>query len=111
EELEHELGESKRVLTSWGLDVKNFVAPYGSNDAVSVRKIQAKYYNSGYTAGGGVVVKPIKNHLMTRVPLGSYTPVGQNTLDFYKSKVDEAIAKNGWVIFMSHVWHPDHDAT
>lgn len=111
EELETELYDSNVILKSWGLDVKNFVAPYGSNRGDKVREVSSKYFNCGASTSLGVNTRPVQNQFLKRIPFGSMTRDGENTLEFYKSKIDEAIANNGWVIFMSHCWHPDHDAT
>ena len=111
EELDYEMRYSKQYFTERGLKVRNFVAPFGSNDAPKVRVAASKYYNCTPAVGGAMNVFPLKNHLISRVALGSYTAGGKNTLAYYKSKVDEAIEKGGWLIFMTHVWSPDHDET
>ena len=110
EQIEYELRGSKEELISWGLDIKNFVAPYGTNDSTLVREIASKYYNCGARVGGGINRNPVKNQYLNRVSLGSFAGTN-NTLDYYKSGVDKAIDSNGWIIFMTHCWHSDHDAT
>ncbi len=109
-EIEYELSESKRVLESYGLNIHNFVAPYGSNDDERVRKISSRYYNCGVRVGDGINYKPITNQYVKRVALGAHAGEN-NTLSYYKSQVDEAKANNGWLIWMTHVGNPTHDAT
>lgn len=111
EQIEHELSESKKTLTSWGLNVTNFVAPYGSNDDYRVRQISAKYYNCSARVGGGVNYLPLENQYLKRVALGSYMASGQDTLTYFKNILDNALRMNGWVILMTHVWNDLHDVS
>lgn len=107
--IELECKQSKEILTERGYKVKNMVYPYGSADE-RVRRIAKKYYNCGVKVSGGVNTGVLPSFSIARVALGSYFDVG-NTLADYKAKVDEAVAKNGWLVFMIHPASSEHDAT
>lgn len=108
-ELEKELRDSKLNLISRGFNVENFVAPFGSNDAENVRKIASKYYNLGVRVGGGIVTLPLKNQYVPRLGFGSFWDDNEvHDFNYYKAKIDEAVSKKTWLIFMTHVWHEDH---
>lgn len=117
--IETECSESKRILTDLGYKVKNLVYPFGQNDE-RVRRIAKKYYNCGVNVGDPIsrcmnLVVPALN--IIRIPLGSYFSTAidgmpaTNSLEYYKSRVDEAVAKNGWIVFMVHPGSQEHDAT
>lgn len=110
-EIDWELRQSRYVLESWGLNIKNFVAPYGTNDSETVRRVASRYYNCSASVSKAINKKPISNHYLNRFPLGSFGSASELTLETYKAKLDEAIENNGWVIYMTHVWHtPEHTA-
>jgi peptidoglycan/xylan/chitin deacetylase (PgdA/CDA1 family) len=111
-EIINEVVNSKNTLTSLGFNIKNLVYPYGGHN-LTVRNIVKQYYRSAVQVGGGLNAGALKTFSLRRVALGSYFDTGTNTntLDYYKSKVDEAIANNSWVIFMMHPHSVDHDAT
>lgn len=110
-DLRHEIVDAHRQLTSYGLSVENIVYPFGAISDEG-QALASKYYNSGYVAGGGNVSLPLKNSFgINRIALGSFGGADVLNFDFYKSKVDEAIADNGWTIFMMHAWNPSHDET
>lgn len=110
EQQEYELKHSKEVLESWGLKVTTICYPYdGRNQATY--DIARKYYRSGRRTGGIVNTVPIETFELRSTTLGSWFESSGGTLESYKSRVDEAIEKNGWVIFMTHCADPDHDAT
>jgi len=120
EQIRHEIIDSKDTLESWGLNVENVVYPFGSAEgganSAYIKELSSKYYNCGASVGGSVYnEKPVKSFNLSRYPLGSYFEVRgevtQNTLALYKERLDEAIANNGWIIFMTHCSESTHDAT
>ncbi|SDM17178.1 polysaccharide deacetylase family protein [Bacillus sp. OK048] len=109
-DLERELGEAKKALIEKGYDIKNIVYPSGnSNDLV--RKIASKYYNSGYNTLGGIVTTPLKSMTVNRVVFGPFSNKSNDTYEYYKGTIDEAISKNGWVVFNTHCYHVEHTDT
>ncbi|MPM59190.1 hypothetical protein SDC9_106030 [bioreactor metagenome] len=105
-EIEHQMKTSKEYMESLGLSCNTIIYPEGSNDE-RVRRIGKKYFSCGATTNTGINTGVVPSFYLKRVGLGSFqsTP----TYDFYKSKVDEAIATNGWLIFMLHPSAPAHD--
>lgn len=110
--LEEELGTSKRELEAMGLRVRNVVYPFGSTDPVS-RTITCQHYRAGFLAAADANVGEIAPYRIQRVPLGAFffNDPRYGNLAYYKSKVDEAIKNNGWLVFMLHPWSTDFDAT
>lgn len=106
---ESEFVAMRDLFNQTGLNVNHLVYPQGGFN-VEVKRLAAKYYRSGVNAGGGVNSYPLKTMELMRVPFGFSAPAGQNDLSFYKSKVDEAVANNSWVIFMTHCYQATHDA-
>lgn len=102
-DLDYELGAGcKTILENLGFKVNGFVYPQGVSD-VRIRSFTRKYYTYSFGDTGVNKGDFINSMNIKRVPLGSFTPVGQNTLEYYKSQVDDAIANNGWIVFMTHV--------
>lgn len=111
EEIDNELKNSKTQLESLGFKINTIVYPTGASNE-TVERIAKKYYKSGYRYQQGVNSGVIDSFRIYRVPLGAYyNTTGQDTLEFYKSKVDEAIANNGWVIFCLHPYADTFDTT
>jgi peptidoglycan/xylan/chitin deacetylase (PgdA/CDA1 family) len=112
--LEFELAENKKYLESIGCKVTNMVYPYGNNNA-KVRSMASKYYNCAAQVGDGINTLPIDNFHINRVALGSFFDDNNvnntGTLTYYKAKLDEAIAKKGLIVYMTHCWHADHTET
>ena len=110
-EIESELKNSKLELERLGFKVNAIVYPTGESNE-TVERIAKKYYKSGYRYQQGVNSGVIDSFRIYRVPLGGYyNTEGQDTLEFYKSKVDEAVSNNGWVIFCMHPYADTFDAT
>lgn len=104
-----EVRESYERLNELGLNAEYIVYPYGSNDK-SVRSKVSKYYKGAIGTNANLNTMPLQTFNLYRIPLGYAAPVGSDTLAYYKSRVDEAIANNSWVIFMTHVANPAHTA-
>ena len=107
----YELRNNKELLASWGLDVRGLCYPFGSfnNDTLD---IMSQYYDYGFNGGQGAkynTVDKFENYMIYRIAIGSYEPSGSNgDLQYYKDKIDEVIANNGWLVLMTHVKDGDH---
>ena len=102
-EMIEEIVDSKTIFYGRSLFTNNFVYPGGISNEFSINLV-SQNYNCGFKASGGVNFKPINRYNLSRIALGAYIPNGQlNTIEFYKSKIDEAIVGNGWLVFMTHV--------
>ena len=114
EVLEVELGDSKKLLNDLGFGVKNFLIPYGfTND--NIAKTAAKYYRSMRVSGNGSTGSlnnsPIATFNVNSLQLGDSSGVGTgldsagnviDSLEQWKYWVDQAVATNGWLVFISH---------
>lgn len=113
EEMEYQLRESKRQLEEAGFEANSIVYPVGSANVVT-KRLAKKYFKSGYAYDNKNNIGMLDSFTIGRIPLGS-NYIGDksavSTLEYYKSKIDEAYVNNGWVIFCLHVYHPDNDAT
>lgn len=109
-EIENELSISKSVLEGYGLQVNNFVYPYGQYNQ-RVCELVEQYYHCGITTNGNSRINylPLNIARLDRVALGAYFdepnktfPITNTFIDYYKKMVDLAFANNGWLIFMLH---------
>ena len=107
---EEKLKESKRILESYGFNIKSFVYPTGSANA-NVKRVAKKYYEAAYNYDDRVNTENfIDSFSIHRVPLGSfYTNPSHNTLEYYKECVDKAYDNNGWCVFCLHPYKEDFD--
>lgn len=117
EEFVDETRGSKRQLEEWGFTVNHIVWPFGSytNEAI---EIAARSYETQCRVAGGINRSASVLTRLNRVGLGSYFDAYQppgfsatNTLAYYKQRVDQAKANNGWCIFMLHPWDAAFDTT
>ncbi|PHA96163.1 hypothetical protein, partial [Bacillus pseudomycoides] len=85
-----------------------------------VLKIANEYYLNGVLAGTSKLnYPPIDTYKINRVGRGSYFEPAKDgftdtkSLEYYKYKVDKAIERNAWLIFMVHpgAYSGDHNAT
>lgn len=118
--LRNELKNSLDQLNAWGItDVESIVYPQGGwND--NVLKVSNEYYLNGFLAGTSKLnYPPIDTYKINRVGMGSYFDppndgfTDTKTLDYYKYKVDKAIERNAWLVFMVHpgAYSGEHNAT
>jgi peptidoglycan/xylan/chitin deacetylase (PgdA/CDA1 family) len=111
-----ETKQSYDQLNAFGYKTENMVYVGGDFNNSTILDVK-KYYNSAVAVGGGTNIAPVRTFALKRVPLGSFlggTADGiaqDGSYSSYKSAVDYAIANNGWLIFMLHSWHTDHNAT
>lgn len=105
-----EMTNSKERLKKWGFDVKSLVYPYGSVTVDIAREAQKHYESAVDVSGeGGLNTGALYTYQLHRISLGSYYQgTGQDTLEFYKAKVDSAISNNALLIFMLHPNSEEH---
>lgn len=104
-----EITQSKEELLKMGLNVKNYIYPYGQRNNVVLDEISRSYKAAAITsnaANDNTNKLPINSHEMVRVGLGSYA--GEfDTLEHHKAVIDKAISEGSWLVFMTHVWAQD----
>lgn len=113
ETVEAELKNSKEQIESWGVPCEVMVYPNGAiNDADL--DIVHKYFPFGFLASGQyddnnipntnrVNTSPISTYKLMRVDVrGDYTEENGG-IAYVKGQIDDAIAKNGLLVLMSHV--------
>jgi peptidoglycan/xylan/chitin deacetylase (PgdA/CDA1 family) len=98
-QIEHEVADSIEYFRSKGLNVKNFIYAGGQASARAIQ-ITSKYVNAALGTGTAQNIYPLQTYNLNRLPFPSDAP--NDTLDYYKSKVDEAVANNQWLIWMLH---------
>jgi peptidoglycan/xylan/chitin deacetylase (PgdA/CDA1 family) len=92
---------SKDFVISNGLGIGEImVYPIGFTNATAaqkamVKKVTRKHFKYGVDAQGGVNTLPVDSYQVKRQGLSA-------TYETNKGYVDDAIAKNGWLIFLSH---------
>lgn len=109
-ELVEELRDSKLYFTSRGIPCNYIVYPNGeSNDLV--RMVAKRYYDFGVSTEDLLNTYPIEDFAIKRITLGAYAQSGKDTYEYYKGKLDEAIAANEWIVYMLHSNSEGFDAT
>lgn len=98
EQIDYEFKTARDILKRENLTYNIIVQPFGENTE-SVRKISRNYARANFGIVDEINTIPYNTFKMKRVPLGEekYT-----TFEQYKLKIDEAIEKNGWLVFKSH---------
>ncbi|GAA0825239.1 polysaccharide deacetylase family protein [Clostridium tertium] len=113
EEMDYQLRESKKQMEDVGYKVNTIVYPVGSANVIT-KRLSKKYYDCGFLYDNKNNIGMLDSFSIHRIPFGSYY-IGNkdevSTLEYYKSKIDEAFSNNGWVIFCLHPYHADNDAT
>ena len=101
--------DNKEWFNRNGYDVDAFVLPNGGDNEFA-RAMVARYYNSCYDYGAGARVETfdtINNHLIKRTAFVS----DGDTVAYHKTKIDEAVASNGWLVITTHVGLPNYWGT
>ncbi|KCZ73551.1 putative xylanase/chitin deacetylase [Candidatus Methanoperedens nitroreducens] len=94
--LESELGDSKTALTDKGLDVYNFISPYGAYNYLTEAYVM-RYYDSDRIVSDGPIAPPYDEF-----PLYARHIQNTTTLSEVKEWVDSAIINNSWLILVLH---------
>lgn len=106
-QLYDEFKKSTEILTREGCTPNIMIYPYGSQ-GTSVRKIGREFLRGAFDIRQTVNTPPLETFRINRVSLGEET---NNTLAFYKSKIDECVEKKGLLVWMSHSQYESFDAT
>jgi len=110
-QIRDELKDSQEWLRSRGWATNHFVYPYSGQNA-EIRSICSEYYDSANAnyAPPGLGFPSMK---WPRLALGAFqpnNPAGYQTTQDLKDAVDEAIASNLMLVFMTHVDAVEHGA-
>ena len=102
-QLNDELSQSQQWLMSKNLGngYQYLVYPYGRHDS-RVMDAAMKYYKAAFNTVPKLNSAQVNPASINRIPLGAWTSPGEDTVAYYKSKVDEAIANGEWLVFMLH---------
>ncbi|MGL5327745.1 MAG: polysaccharide deacetylase family protein, partial [Peptostreptococcaceae bacterium] len=77
----------------------------------NVMKLTNEYFKLGIGADDKCNYTPIDSLNVKRVILGAYAPSGKDTVAYYKSRVDEIVENNGWLVFCMHTNNEGHNNT
>lgn len=107
-EVREQFQKSTDILKSRGHSYDIMVYPYGSNSPI-VRQVAREYCRAGVYTLGGVTTPPLETF---RLPRQELLPSSgsMDEIEEYTKYIDEAIEKNGWIIFMSHSQYKSFDA-
>lgn len=108
-QLINELDTSLNWLRSRGYESTHLVYPYGDNNGLVRTEVSKRFRDA--TKVGGFRDYRDSSYTIPRIALGAFTEPGNNTYEFYKSCVDQAVESNGLCVFMMHSWDADFDAT
>jgi len=99
-ELRYQFEQSFNILQKRGHTADVYVYPYGSEGALT-RKVAREYCRAAFYTDGGVNTPPMQTFRIKRESLmSSDTPM--QDVAHYTAFIDEAIATNGWIVFMTH---------
>ena len=102
EEIEQWIVDTIAYLDAHGFKWENVVYANGEPDE-RVRRIAKKYFRCGACGSSPKVNRGVvANFELQRIPIGYPMGAEWNTLENLKTFVDDAIANNGWCIFMTH---------
>jgi peptidoglycan/xylan/chitin deacetylase (PgdA/CDA1 family) len=116
EEQELQMKLSKETLEAAGLKVTSICYPNSSVNEKTY-KFAMKYYECGRRTNfyDQINTSPLQTWDLRAIPIGSYftttklTDLDTSSLEYYKWCVDQAVANNGWLIFMTHC--NEHNST
>jgi peptidoglycan/xylan/chitin deacetylase (PgdA/CDA1 family) len=103
-----EFKSSTEILKSKGYSFDIMVYPGGSQNEI-VRQVCREYCRTGIYTADGVNTAPIETFKLSRQPLMPGTGE-MDTVESYTAFIDEAIANNGWIVFMTHSQYTSFDA-
>jgi peptidoglycan/xylan/chitin deacetylase (PgdA/CDA1 family) len=116
EELDNELKLSRDSLRDMGYNCTTICYPFGFYDS-RVKEATRKYYRAARSSDTGINKSPIETYQLDRQLFAENSEIDpssglvRNSLEFYKLKVDEAIAQNGWLIWLMHSANTAVDST
>lgn len=98
-----------------GFEIENLVYPYGSTSDLC-KRVSSQYFKSAVGVTNNVFNDLNTGYIrdsyeIVRAGFASYATDDRTTYLDYKQKVDEAISTNSWLVFMTHIWHEDHNET
>ena len=102
-----ELKYSKEYLRSFGLRVNNMVYPFGRQNK-QIKDMTSQYYNCGVGTNDGTNQTPVSTYNLRRIAFPHAS--ANNSLQWYKDVVDNAIANKEWLIWMLHCSQSVHDS-
>ena len=108
---------SKNALAAHGFKSDVYVYPNGANN-IEIREMMAKHFKCAFKTAAPQKIdtrvndKCVPHYFIHRCSAGGYfddksADYGNYdtwTLDYFKALVDDAIAKKGWLVFMTHAW-------
>lgn len=97
EEINYQLAESKRILESYGFDVRSLAYPFGYNNSLIKQLLAQNGYESGRATIEGVNVKNGDPYALKVMSILVNTP-----LSAVKSEIDQALADKSWLILLFH---------
>lgn len=99
-----EVYESWRVMREHGLNIETMVYPYGQSGSYA-QDLVSRFYKAGVGTTDTLNTTPLNTYGLRRFAF----PGGAKTFEYYKSKVDEAVANDSWLIWMLHCGQAVHD--
>lgn len=111
--VEAELKNSKAQIESWGVPCDVMVYPNGAIRDADIDLVH-KYFPFGFVAGGAyddnripatdrVNTCPISSYKLMRVDIRGDFTEENGGIAYVKGQIDDAIAQNGLLVFVSHV--------
>lgn len=107
DQIDIEMKTSKETLEGLGIKCSTLCIPYGIyND--NVLEISRKYFRGARSSDGGINTPPLKTFRTVSVlyaedsVIDAVSGFARNSLEYYKLKVDNAVAQNGWLQFLMH---------
>lgn len=94
------------MADEYGFHVDNIVYPWGQEGANF--PITPRYYSGGFNAATGINTQSnFDNFSVYRHALGSSMSANMDTLAEFQTLIDDAIANNRWIVFMTHIGATD----
>ena len=115
EEQEAEMKASMEYFNANGLNVKTICYPFGSQSE-NTHNLAKKYFEAARNTNwkDWMNDSPLETWDMRCTPLGSYfawnseSGLDTSSLEYYKYMVDQAVANNAWLMFLTHCGADDH---
>lgn len=117
EQAEANVIASQSALAAHGFKSDVYVYPGGAND-VAIREMMERHFKCAFKTGypqkgdNRVNDKCVPHYFIHRSSAGGYFDDKSSaygnydtyTLDYFKALIDDAIARKGWLVFMTHAW-------